>query len=751
MTGKIKIYLLFAGFMMLLSFSTSKKTNKSDMELKIDSLLSKMTLKEKIGQMVQINAEAKFSEKTLQAIRNGLVGSVLNSVNVKQTNKIQRIAREESPNGIPLLMGRDVIHGFKTIFPIPLGMAATWNPEIIEEGSHVAALEAASCGINWTFAPMVDVSRDARWGRIAESFGEDPLLNSIMGEASVRGFQGDDLSKEGSIAACAKHFAGYGAAESGIDYNTVSLPEIELRNTIFPPFEACKNAGVATFMSAFNDLNGIPASGNQFLFRQILRDEWQYDGMVVSDWASISQMITHGFVENNKEAALKAITAGIDMEMASRAYINHLEELINEGKISVKLIDNAVRNILRVKFRLGLFENPYTNAENFPELVNQQHREAAKRAAIQSLVLLKNNDKTLPANKNIRSIAIIGPLADDPYEQMGTWSFDGDPKYNITPLQAIKDMANKNIKINYIKTLDYSRSKSQKKFDEAVKIAQNSDMIIYFGGEEAILSGEAHCRAEINLPGIQDELIETLAQTGKPLVVVLMAGRPLTIKEATNHSDALIYAWHPGTMGGPAIADVLFGKVSPSGKLPITFPEKSGQLPIYYYKKMTGKPVTPDSYIHIDSIPQRAVQYSVGNTAFHMDVDMKPVFPFGFGLTYTTFSYSELKLSANKIDRNSTLKISINIKNTGDYKADEVVQLYVRDKVASITRPVKELKDFKRITLNPGESKQVIFELKPQQLAFYNNEMKKVIENGKFQVWVGSSSECELTDEFELY
>ena len=723
-----------------------------ELDRRVADLMARMTLTEKIGQMAQVNAfGGGIPVAAQEALTAGRIGSILNEVNVNIVNEMQRIAVEESRLGIPLMIGRDVIHGFKTVLPIPLGQAATWNPELVRKGARMSALEAASTGINWTFAPMIDVTRDPRWGRIAESLGEDPYLHSVLGAAMVKGFQGDDLAEHGTIAACAKHFAGYGASESGRDYNTTNIPENELRNVYLPPFHAAVEAGVATIMASFSDLDGIPASGNRFLMRQVLREEWGFEGFVVSDWASIEQLTVHGLTANDKEAAFEALGAGVNMEMASTTYTNHLEELLQEGRISIQQIDEMVEGILRVKFRMGLFENPYTDPSSYPAISNPEHLATARLAALQSLVLLENRNKVLPINKEtLGSIAIIGPLADDGYEQMGTWVFDGDAGISQTPLSAIREFVGTDVRVNHVRAMETSRSRSVDGFEKARAAAESSDAVIVFLGEEAILSGEAHSRADIDLPGNQAELLRVLHETGKPLIAVILAGRPLTLENVLDHTDAILYAWHPGTMGGPAITDVLFGVESPAGKLPVTFPKMVGQVPIYYAHKHTGKPATADTFRSIDDIPVRMPQSSSGFVSSHLDAGYSPRYPFGYGLSYTEFSYSDIRLSGNRVALGEPVTVKAVVTNTGDVEADEIVQLYIRDLVGNVTRPVKELKGFQRLRLQPGDSRTVEFVLEPDDLAFYGRDMKLINEPGDFHVWIGGSSEAELRAEFTV-
>ncbi len=720
----------------------------ASLEDRIDKLLSCMTVAEKIGQMSQLNASAANLH---QAIKDGRVGSVLNEVDVEKINFLQKLAVEESRLGIPLLTGRDVIHGFKTIFPIPLGLAASWNPAVVYDCARIGALEASTAGINWTFSPMIDITRDPRWGRIAECFGEDPFLCKVLATAMVRGYQGDDLATPGSIAACAKHFAGYGACESGRDYNTANIPEIELRNVYLPPFKAVADAGVATFMTSFSELNGVPATANEFLLKQVLRKEWGFQGLVVSDWDSIPQMTTHGLTATDKEAAYEAANAGVSMEMASSTYADHLQALINEGRVSEADIDAMVTSILRLKFRLALFENPYTDPASFPAIANSRHLEAARRAAVQSCVLLKNDRQLLPLSlQQPGAIAVIGPLADEAQEQLGTWVFDGDPGLSQTGLQALRNLLGERARIRFSKGLDHSRSKSRDGFADAVQIAQQSDIVIMFAGEEAILSGEAHCRANIDLPGYQESLIEEIAATGKPIVLVIMAGRPLTLSSIVDKVDAILYAWHPGTMGGPAIADLLFGVEQPCGKLPVTFPRMVGQIPIYYSHKNTGKPASPETYVHIDDIAVDTPQTSTGMSAMHLDAGFTPLFRFGFGLSYADFRYQNIKTSADSIKMGETIQISAELTNHGGFTAEEVVQLYTRDLVGSVTRPVKELKGFKKIRLEPGQCEKVSFEIHTDDLAFCNRSMQAVVEPGLFHAWIGSDSDAGLRTKFSI-
>lgn len=717
----------------------------ADVDQRVEALLSRMNLDEKIGQMSLVNAgDSYLHEHLLQALRAGRVGGVLNQVDVAIVNEMQRVAVEETRLGIPLLIGRDVIHGFRTVMPIPLGQAATWNPGLVTQAARMAAQEAARAGVNWTFAPMIDVCRDPRWGRIAESLGEDPWLAGVLGVAMLRGFQGTDLARPGAIAACAKHFAGYGAVESGRDYAAANVPENELRNVYLRPFKAAVEAGVATVMTSFSEVDGVPATANERLLRRILKDEWGFGGFVVSDWDSVRQLAVHGLTGNDRESAREAVIAGVDMEMHGDAYLAQLEALIRDGEVDAGLIDAAVRRILHVKFQLGLFENPFAD----PSAVAPASGEAlqtARDAALQSVVLLRNEHRALPLSRDVlRSLAVMGPLADAPEEQLGTWIFDGDPTLSVTPLQALRELAGECVEIRHLRVLETTRSRDTGAFDEAAALAAWADATVLFLGEEAILSGEAHCRADISLPGAQAELVARVRRVGKPVIAVILAGRPLTLPNIVDQVDAILYAWHPGTMSGPAIADLLFGIESPSGKLPVSFPRMVGQVPIYYNQKNTGKPPTPEGVVHIDDIDPKAQQLSLGMTAFHLDAGYTPLFAFGHGLSYTSFEYSNLRLSSTEVSPGQSFEVRADLRNTGEVRAEEVVQLYTRDLVGNVTRPVKELKGFRRVCLDPGQQAVVDFRLHTDDLAFYGRDMRLMVEPGEFRVWIGGSSETEL-------
>lgn len=714
-----------------------KPTN--ELEAKVSNLLSKMTLDEKIGQLnlrgTSSRVKGKLSDSLKQAVRDGKIGAFLNVNNTEYVDELQRIAVEESPNNIPLIFARDVIHGYKTIFPIPLGMAASWDAQVAENSSRVAAVEGASFGIRWTFAPMLDIARDSRWGRIAESPGEDPFLAANLSKAYVKGFQGDSLNDPTSMIACAKHFIGYGAAIGGRDYNTAVISDAQLHNIYLPPFKSAVDAGSQTFMTAFNEMNGIPASGDRRLLTNILREGFGFDGFVVSDWESTEEMIPHGFATDLKHAAEISLNAGLNMEMTSKAFEMHTKELLEEGKITEDQINSLIADILRVKLRMGLFEKPY-RVDKSDNLYADAHLQMAKEAAIKSSVLLKNENNILPLN-NKTNIAVIGPLADKPREQLGTWSFDGDGKFTKTPINAFQSST---VNYNFVEGLAYSRDKSTKDFSKAIAAAKQSDVILFIGGEEAILSGEAHSRSNINLPGAQEQLIKELAKTGKPIVLVIMAGRPITVTNIIDDVAAILMTWHPGTMGGPAIHDMVFGIAEPSGRLPVTWPKVAGQLPLFYNHKNTGRPVIPEEFVQMDSIPIGAWQSSLGNTSHYLDIGYLPQYPFGYGLGYTTFEYSDLVLSSNTLSKNEELTVKVTVKNTGKREGSDVAQLYVQDVVGRITRPVRELKGYKSVTLKPNETKEITFTLSLDDLKYYDNQSVYSVEKGTFNVWVGQHS-----------
>jgi beta-glucosidase len=703
-------------------------------ELRVQSLLARMTLDQKIGQMSQSTSMATpLSDAINEEIRLGKWGSFLNAGSPADRAKAQRTARNESPLGIPLLFGRDVIHGYHTIFPIPLGQAASWDPELIEEAARIAAREARQEGIRWAFAPMVDIARDPRWGRIAESPGEDPYVGEIVAAAVVRGFQGASLNDPTSVAACVKHFAGYGAAEAGRDYNSAWIPELLLRDVYLPPFHAALNAGAATLMTAFNTLNGVPATGNAFLIRDILRGEWKFSGVVVSDYTAIQEMVLHGYATEARDAARVALRAGIDMEMVSTAYRDHLKSLVSSGQVPMSWIDAATANILRLKFRLGLFdEPPMVPAES---RITPESRAVARRLATESAVLLQNERHVLPIAESVGSVAVIGPLADSALDQMGTWSMDGRQEDVETPLVALRRMLGDS-RVLYSAGLKNSRSTDTDGFAAALAVAGKADVVLLFLGEEQILSGEARSRAFLNLPGAQEELVREIAKAGKPMAGVIMAGRPLTFHQAAASLQAVLWAWHPGTMGGPALADLLFGRAVPSGKLTVTFPRTVGQVPIYYAHLNTGRPASTEEL----GVPMGNPADPKGYTSKYIDVDFTPEYPFGYGISYTEFQYSDLKTSAAAIDPTGTLSISAKVTNRGSRAAAEIVQLYVHPVAASVAQPVRLLKGFQRVPLAPGETKAVAFTLRAADLAFHNQRMQLVTEPGRYQVWIAPDS-----------
>ena len=608
----------------------------------------------------------------------------------------------------------------------------------------MAAVEATAVGIRWTFSPMLDIARDPRWGRVAEGSGEDPYLDALMGAAMVRGYQGADLSAPDAMAACVKHFAGYGAAEGGRDYNSTMISERSLRNTYLPPFRAAVEAGAATLMTSFNEIDGIPSTGNTFLLHDVLRNEWGFDGMVVTDWNSSGEMVAHGFSADLKDATCTAVNAGVDMDMMSFGFLTCIEELVAEGKISEKTIDEAVRNILRLKFRLGLFDHPYADAAAVPEkLYVPEHLAAAKQSAVESAILLKNNG-VLPLDK-ARRILVTGPMADAPYDQMGTWVFDGEEEHSVTPLTALREQFD----VLYVPTLDYSRDRSTARFAQARAAAASCDAAVVFAGEESILSGEAHSLSNLDLQGAQSELIAEMKRSGKPVVVVVMAGRPLTIERDLAHCDAMLYLFHPGTMGGPAVADLLSGRETPSGKTPMTFLREVGQVPFYYNRNNSGRPCNGTETL-LDAIPLKAGQTSLGNTGFYLDSGYGPLFPFGYGLSYTTFAYGPVTLSKPVYGMDETVVATCDLTNTGTRRGTEVAQLYVRDLVGSTVRPIKELKRFERVTLEPGETKRLTFELPVGDLAFWGREMQYRVEPGQFHLWVAGDSASGEAVDFEV-
>lgn len=731
---------------------------------KVDSLLSIMTLQEKIGQMNQYNGfwnvtgpvpKTGDAAKKYEQLKAGLVGSMLNVRGVKQVKSVQQMVVEKSRLGIPLIIGFDVIHGYKTIAPIPLAEAASWDLEAIKKSAQVAAGEAAASGINWTFAPMVDISRDARWGRVMEGAGEDPYLGSKIAAARVKGFQGDDLAAVNTIAACAKHFAAYGFAEAGKEYNTVSVGMPTLYNTILPPFHAASNAGVKTFMNSFNELNGIPATGNALLQRKILKGNWNFKGFVVSDWGSIGELRVHGVAKDNKEAAKLAVIAGSDMDMESYAYIDNLETLVKEKAIDKELINDAVRRILTVKFELGLFDNPYKYCDEAREkkvIGSKENSDAVLQMAKKSIVLLKNdipkgkNNKLLPLPEKGVQIALIGALANDKNSPLGSWRLASTDNSAVSVLEGLSRY--KGNQLTYKKGADVTVGKTsfihevtinttdKSEFNEALSTAKNADVVIMVLGEHGFQTGEGRSRTNLQLPGVQQELLEEVYKVNPNIILVLNNGRPLAITWADEHIPAIIEAWQLGTQAGNAIAQVIYGDYNPSGKLPMTFPRNVGQVPIYYNHKNTGRsaPMANDMVFW----------------SHYSDVDNSPLYPFGYGLSYTSFHYKNLLLDKNEISTDGKIKVSVDVSNTGNYDGDEVVQLYIRDLIGSLTRPVRELKGFKKIRLKAGETKTVTFMITAESLQFYTANHKWEVEPGDFELWVGGDSNAVLKGSFSV-
>ena len=707
---------------------------KKSIDQKVDSVLKLMTLEEKVGQMNQYSGmwehTGPITEQgdILEQVKQGKLGSMLNINGVSHTRELQQLAMQ-SRLKIPLLFGQDVIHGYRTTFPIPLAEAASWDMSAIESSARIAATEASAAGIHWTFAPMVDIARDPRWGRVMEGAGEDPYLGSMIAMARVQGFQGKGLGNTDAVMACAKHFAAYGAAIGGRDYNSVDMSEHMLWEVYLPPFKAAADAGVATFMNSFNDLNGIPASASSYLQRDILKKKWNFKGFVVSDWGSIGEMIPHGYVKDNYEAAWKAVLAGSDMDMESRSYINNLVKLVKERKVPAAVIDDAVRRILHKKFELGLFDDPYkfSNAEREKKALNDpKHALIARDMARKSIVLLKNENNLLPLSKTIKTIAFIGPIVKRVRENLGFWSIEfPDSNYIVSQWQGLQNKLGNHAKIVYAEGCGIEDT-SRAGFEEAVAIARSADIVIMSVGERRDMSGEAKSRSNIHLPGVQEELIKAVQATGKPVVVMINAGRPLIFTWTSENVPAILYTWWLGSEAGNAIADVLVGDYNPSAKLPISFPRSEGQIPIYYSHFNTGRPALNDS----DRFYRSA----------YNDLSIYPQYEFGYGLSYTSFLYDNLELSGSKMKGNGTIIVSCRITNKGKYAGEEVVQLYLHDKVASLVRPVKELKDFKKIMLQPGASATVQFVIDREKLSFYNQQLKRVAEPGEFDIMIGSSS-----------
>lgn len=737
--------ILFTSLILFVTSCKNLDTKNSDkLETKVDSILALMTLDEKIGQLNLVAGNMDQTGPTTNKeyekdIKDGRVGAILNIYGVEYVRKLQELAVNNTRLRIPLLFGYDVIHGFKTIFPIPLAEACSWDIELIEKTARLSAEEACASGLNWTFSPMVDIAHDPRWGRVAEGSGEDSYLASLIAKARVIGYQGEQLNNPFTMAACVKHFAAYGAPIGGRDYNTVDMSDRVLRETYLIPYKAAVDAGVATVMSSFNEIDGIPSSGNKYLLTRILRNEWGFKGFVVSDWTAINEMVNHGYAADEKHAGELALNAGLDMDMQGAVYSNYLKKSLDEGKISVDQLNESIRRILKLKYNLGLFANPYLYLDNKREkeiTYSKQHLDHALLSAKESIVLLKNTDykghKLLPLSKSVKRIALIGPLADNKKDMLGTWNAQGDENKVTTILTGLKSKYPESI-IEYAKGADFN-GKDKDGFKSAITLALKSDIVICAIGESIDQSGEAASRSEIGLPGAQQELMEELAKTGKPIIAIVMAGRPLTIEWLSKNVNAILFAGHLGTRSGDAVADVLSGDYNPSAKLVMTFPRSIGQLPIFYSTKNTGRPFNAsDSY-----------------TSKYLDISNEPLFPFGFGLSYTSFEYSNLKLSKQSIKYLESLTVTFTLKNTGKYDGEEVVQLYIRDLVGSVTRPIKELKGFKKVFLKSGEQKELSFSITENDLKFYDANMKFLTEPGKFKVFVGGNSVELIEAEFEL-
>ncbi|MCB9852564.1 MAG: beta-glucosidase BglX [Phycisphaerales bacterium] len=723
---------------------TTTSRSNPEIEKRISLLIENMTLEEKLGQLTQqwggesqdVNPGAKKQalDDILGVVRAGIAGSFLGAYGAEYTNRIQKVAIEESKHHIPMLIGNDVIHGFRTIFPVPLAEAATWDVGLVEQAERIAAVEARAAGTHWTFAPMVDVCRDARWGRIVETSGEDPFLSAKMAAARVRGFQGEGLNRNDAILACAKHYIAYGAAEGGRDYNTVDLSEYALRETHLPSFAASVDAGVGSIMSAFNEINGVPASANDMTLRGILRNELGFDGLVVSDWSSITEMINHGYAADPADAAAKSLAAGVDMDMCSFSYRDTLKKSVESGRVSIRLIDDSVARILRAKFVLGLFDNPYAEPSLEKRVtLSAEHRAFARKVAAKSMVLLKNDAGLLPLSDSIESIAVIGPLAKNQHDPLGTWSLNGRDEDVVSVIDGLKQRVGDKVLLQYAQGSDFLTGDDAMR-NEAVAAAKDAKVALLFVGEAENMSGEAYCRATIDLPAPQLELVKAVHATGTPTIVVLMTGRPIVIPWISENIQAIVEAWHPGVECGNAVADVLFGDENPAARLPVTWPRHVGQIPLYYNHKMTGRP------------PAENNRY----TSKYIDIPWTPQYPFGFGLSYTTFAYANLTIEGAASAPSNPIKVAVDVTNTGSRDGDEVVQLYIRDLVASRTRPVRELKGFKRLSIPKGETKQVTFELTRDHLSFYGVDMKRIVEPGRFQVFVGPNCTTGVEGEFEI-
>ena len=729
-------------FLLLFAGSVWSAAKEDRTEQRVDSVLRLMTLSEKIGQMNQVSSKEDPTGQLTECsneeelIRSGQVGSMLNVVGVERTRHLQEIAVNDTRLHIPLIFALDVVHGYKTISPVPLAESCSWDMDLIEKSARVAAEEATASGIQWTFAPMVDIARDPRWGRVMEGSGEDPYLGSAIAKARVRGFQGTDLSAYNTMAACAKHFVGYGAAEGGRDYNTVDISKQRLRELYLPPFSAAADAGVATFMNSFNEVMGVPATGSTFLVRDILKGVWNFRGVVVSDWGSVAELIPHGVAEDKCDAAQLAVTAGCDMDMEGYCYVSSLEKLVREGVVSESLIDDAVRRILRLKFDLGLFDDPYRYCDaerEKAEILSAEHRKVVREMACKSIVLLENREGILPLDNRCKNIGIVGPLADNPDDMLGSWCARGDGKDAIGILQGIKQAVGKGVRIRYAKGCEIEGD-DRSGFSEAVQVAENSDVVIVCVGENRFMSGEAASRTRLTLPGVQRELLKAIKETGKPIVLLLSNGRPLVLDWEKENIGTIVECWQLGSEAGNAIADVLFGKYNPSGKLTMSFPYNEGQIPVYYNAKSTGRPYVPN------------VRY----VTRYLDCPNVSLYSFGYGLSYTRFEYGELKLDKDTMFPGEKLRIDVSVANVGNYDGEETVQLYIRDVCSKITRPEKELKGFKKVFLKKGERTDISFELSLADLEYVLADGSRESDPGLFEVFVGGNPDDVKKAEFIL-
>jgi beta-glucosidase len=733
---QLKIILLFIFLLVALISCKQPKDSATDqkMDAFVDGLIKKMTLDEKIGQISLFTSDWSTTGPSMRndyidLIKQGKAGSVFNAFTVDFVKELQRIAVEETRLHIPLLFGYDVIHGHRTIFPIPLGQASTWDTAMIEKAERVAAIEATAEGLNWVFAPMVDIARDPRWGRVMEGSGEDTFLGSLISAARVRGFQGESLSDNNSVIACVKHFAAYGAPQGGRDYNTVDMSERSLFEWYLPVYKAAVDAGAGSVMTSFNEIAGVPSTSNKWLLTELLRDKWKFDGFIVTDYGSINELIQHGVASDLAHATELSINAGVDMDMQGSAFLNEIAELVKSNKVSEKTIDNAVRRILIAKCKLGLFDDPYRYCDKkreAEEIMTPAFREFAREVAAKSCVLLKNENKTLPIPADVKTIALIGPLADSKEDMLGFWSGAGQPDKCITLLNGLKNKVKSSVKILTVKGCNVNDD-SLDEISKAVAAARNSDFIILALGENRMMSGEAASRTDISLPGIQMKLAEAVIKTGKPSVTVLFNGRPLAIPDLDKTAPAILEVWFGGTEAGNGIADVLFGDVNPSGKLTMTFPRNVGQVPIFYNSKNTGRPINPEN-------PYEKYKSN------YLDSPNTPLYPFGFGLSYTSFSYSDIKLNKESFGLSDKIIASVDVTNTGERNGEEIVQLYVRDLVGDVTRPVRELKGFKKVHLNKGETVNVTFMLSPGELSYYHQDMSFSTDPGDFELFIGTNS-----------